>query len=383
MTPPLTETPEELVRQLMEINDRLVREEEEADRRAQWEEDLDDPPPAAWPEVVRLSDVDARAVEWLWPGWVPLGKLTLLDGEAGAGKSSVLLDLAARVSRDGTMPDGSAGAAGGVLLVADEDGNADGLQPRLAAAGARLERVHALRLIRDDGGPRPVRLPEDLPLLEEAVAGRDVRLMALDPLAAVLGGGWGMRQARAGLAALAERKRCAVVGVRPLAGGRSSPTASRGVGGPGLLGAARARLVLATDPGRPGGRVLAVAKCNLAARPAARRLGLEPTPEGVCRVVWGGPVEGDADELAAGPAAAEERSKEQLAMEFLRFTLRLGPETVRSCGAKAAELGISRRTLGRAARTLGLVLTFADPLGLGRHTWRLPDGAGPLVHVAS
>ena len=60
-----------------------------------------------------MSTVAARPVEWLWPGWIALGKLTVLDGDPGMGKSTLLLDLAARLSRDGLMPDGTVGPVGG------------------------------------------------------------------------------------------------------------------------------------------------------------------------------------------------------------------------------------------------------------------------------
>jgi hypothetical protein len=346
-------------------------------------------PPMGWADVVRLSDVRERALEWLWPGWVPLGKLTVLDGDVGVGKSSTLLDLAARVSRDGLMPDGSAGAAGAVLILSAEEGEADGLKPRLLAAGARLERVHSLRQVLYDDRPRPVQLPEDWPLLYQAAAALNARLLVVDPLLSFLGarGESAVRRALAALARLAEGQGCAVVGLRHLSRGQSARAIDRGAGGVGILGAARAGLLLAADPDRPRGRVLAVTKCNLAERPRARRLELEPTPTGVCRVAWGEATDFDPDQPARSASAEEEReearTKVRMAMEFLRHTLQTGCQRVKYCLAKAAELGISRRTIGRAARQLGLVVTYADPLGLGEHTWRLPDDVESVGHLAT
>src|SRR5207302_6443679 len=90
----------------------------------------------------RFVDIEGKPVDWLWPGWVPLGKLTLLDGDPGLGKSTLLLDLAARVSCQGLMPDGASGVRGQVVILSAEDGAEDTIRPRLDAAGALLNRVH-------------------------------------------------------------------------------------------------------------------------------------------------------------------------------------------------------------------------------------------------
>src|SRR5271168_336182 len=69
----------------------------------------------------KFSDVQPRPPAWLWPNWLPLGKLAILDGDPGLGKSTLLFDLAARVSNNGVMPDGSAGASGAVIILNAED----------------------------------------------------------------------------------------------------------------------------------------------------------------------------------------------------------------------------------------------------------------------
>src|SRR5439155_23498889 len=91
-----------------------------------------------------MSDVQLRPLDWLWPGWVPLGKLTLLDGDPGQAKSLLLVDLAARVSSGQAMPDGSPGFESDVTFLAPEDGLGDTLLPRLQAAGANLNRIHVI-----------------------------------------------------------------------------------------------------------------------------------------------------------------------------------------------------------------------------------------------
>ncbi|HEY2419040.1 MAG TPA: AAA family ATPase, partial [Steroidobacteraceae bacterium] len=91
--------------------------------------------------LTRFTEVREWAAAWLWPGWLPLGKLAIVDGDPGLGKSTLLFDLAARVSKDGVMPDGSQGASGSVLILNAEDDAEDTIKPRLLVAGAELERV--------------------------------------------------------------------------------------------------------------------------------------------------------------------------------------------------------------------------------------------------
>src|SRR5438445_1224484 len=93
-----------------------------------------------------LSDVPPEAVSWLWPGRIPFGKLTMLDGDPGLGKSLVTLDLAARVSTGRPMP-GETNAAGGpaaVVILTAEDGLGDTVRPRLDALGAKVSMIYAV-----------------------------------------------------------------------------------------------------------------------------------------------------------------------------------------------------------------------------------------------
>ena len=100
-----------------------------------------------------LSDVPRRPVEWLWEGMIPLGKVTLLDGEPGSGKTLLAFEIAARVSRGAAMPMSStAGTPANVVLFDDDDNLADTVRPRLEAAGADLSRIYAFdrRITVDD-----------------------------------------------------------------------------------------------------------------------------------------------------------------------------------------------------------------------------------------
>lgn len=154
-----------------------------------------------------LSEVQSRPVQWLWEGRIPLGKVTLLDGEPGAGKSLLALDLAARVSRGGAMPltRVKEGGPANVLLYNDDDNLADTVRPRLEAAGADLTRIRCT-----DG---EITLADALDLRPA--------LIVLDPLATYLGlqGSPTPRQVLKGIAQLARETGAAVLALQNLPGG--------------------------------------------------------------------------------------------------------------------------------------------------------------------
>lgn len=142
-----------------------------------------------------LSTVTPRPLHWLWPGYLPLGKLTLLEGACSVGKSIFLRDLAARISRGDTLPDGSPGLAqpSSVVLIMGEDGLEDTIIPDLATAHADLSRILSLANIPftlPSGAPttRPFTLTLDLPVLERTLLASQAKLLIIDPLSRVLGG---------------------------------------------------------------------------------------------------------------------------------------------------------------------------------------------------
>src|SRR5262245_6309954 len=148
---------------------------------------MSSPPSAVRPVVARaVSELAPQAVAWLWPGRLPLGKLAILEGDPGLGKSLVTLDLCARLSTGRPFPDGSPGPGpANALVVNAEDGDADTTRPRLQALGADLGRVFVL----DGGAAERLRLPSRAALLDEAVAQTEARLVVLDPVTAFLGAG--------------------------------------------------------------------------------------------------------------------------------------------------------------------------------------------------
>src|SRR4051812_36312787 len=133
-----------------------------------------------------LSQVAPRKVGWLWEPYLPRGKLVLLDGDPGVGKSLVTIDLAARLSRGGPLPDGQpTGRPHTTLLLGAEDGTSDTVRPRAEAAGADLDR---LITVAGAGGVSP-QFPADTLKLTELIRDPRPDLVVVDPITAFLSGG--------------------------------------------------------------------------------------------------------------------------------------------------------------------------------------------------
>src|SRR5579859_2122500 len=136
--------------------------------------------------VQRVSQLTARNVAWLWPGRLALGKLAILDGDPGLGKSLITLDLCARLSSGRTLPDGGPGLGPSDAIVLNgEDGDEDTIRPRLQTLGADLDRVYVLKRARDDRG-EPIRFPAHADALDEFLTRTGARLVVIDPIMAFL-----------------------------------------------------------------------------------------------------------------------------------------------------------------------------------------------------
>jgi len=220
------------------------------------------------------SDVKPEKIDWVWPGRLACGKVTVLDGDPAQAKTSVTIDLAARVSIGAPMPDEQRRhTPAGAVIVNYEDGAADTIVPRLIAAGADLSRIiifdlNAAPTISKDEGHREI---------EKAIVTTNAALLVVDPLMAGVSDNADshndhkMRRALRPLAAMAERTHVAVLVTRhrPKGGSRSAVTS--GNGSIAIIGAARCGLLAAYDPDVPESdpdrqhcHVLAVSKSNLA-----------------------------------------------------------------------------------------------------------------------
>lgn len=325
------------------------------------------------PLGVRLSEVKPEQVRWLWPGRIPLGKVATLDGDPGLGKSTLTAEWAACVTNGRAWPDGSRCEPGGVVLLSAEDDAADTIRPRLDAAGANPAKVYHLTgvAVRDDTGAytdRDVYLPGDLPVVEAAIEQMAARLVVIDPIMAYLSSDVNshrdqdVRGALRPLAALAGRTGAAIVLVRHLNKAMGGSALYRGGGSIGIIGAARAGLLVAPDPddpesGKPNGRrVLAVVKSNLSMEVPSLTFHVMSAPDNpsVGVIEWGEVSNRTANDLMSQPTGEEERSERTDAEAFLSDALADGERPAIEVSREARSLGISDRTLARARKALGV-----------------------------
>ena len=284
------------------------------------------------PVLVRVSDIKAEMVSWLWPGVLPLGKLVTLDGDPGLGKSTLSLDIAARLSCGGRMPDGSPVEVADIIVLTGEDGLADTVRPRLDAAGADVGRIHVMTAVRNqEGRPDPPSLPEHVEALRRAIRETKAKLVIVDPIMGFLSGridshrDQDVRGVLRPLSELAEQELVCIIVIRHLRKTAAGNPLYRGSGSIAFIGAARVGLIVGPDPEDSDRRLLCQAKNNLA--PLAPSLTYRVVTAGMSsRIEWGGTVSTTAaDLMAEAEGSAEGRGGRDEAEDFLREVLADGP----------------------------------------------------------
>jgi len=307
----------------------------------------------------RLVAVQRETLEWLWPGRVPLGKLTLLAGDPGLGKSFVTLDMAARVSRGEAWPDTPLleQPPGEVVLLNAEDDLADTIAPRLDRMNADDQRIVAIEGVADPNGRRHFSLKTDLSRLEEVLEPA-TKLVIIDPIDAYCDRVDSHKNAevRALLAPLAElvgRHRVAIVAVTHLSKTGGTKAIYRAMGSLAFTAAARAVWAIVKDTADPQRRLFLPAKLNLARDPDGLAYRIAHG-----RVEWETePVRMHADDAFAAEAAAAEPSRRgserREAIEWLQEHLAGGLVPASEVIEIGQQFGFSKRTLQRAYKQIG------------------------------
>ncbi len=338
--------------------------------------------------MVRADTVTPRLVEWLWPGWLPFGKLVDIVGPPGVGKSTAVLDLIARATRGVGMPfAGEVHEPVTVMIAGVEDGWADTIRPRLDAAGADLTRVHFVMT----SGSIQFTIPRDVPELVAHAARLGARWLHIDAIFAALSeqtNAYSDHQVRRALARLrdaAEKAGLLVTSIRhPRKSGGNAINAGGGSVAFGAL--ARMGLFVGFDPsqspsvGSDRRRILAVGKSNLGVQPASLVFTLAATDgSDAARVDWLGASDTSAEDLAAptvgehGGIVKSRRATRTTEAEWLKALLVPGAPVERELlQANAARDGLKWDRVKRAARDLRVMARRTESFP-SKGVWIFPD----------
>ena len=308
---------------------------------------LKEPPREETVEIIRMSEVDTQAVAWLWKPYIPFGKVTILQGNPGEGKTTLGLRLCAACTNRKPFPGMPEHEPFNVIYQTAEDGLGDTVKPRLMEADADLDRVLVI-----DEAKQELSLSDER--IERAIRQNKARLIILDPIQAYVGEKTDMNKANEirpifrRLAEIAERTGCAVVLIGHLnktAGGQS---AYRGLGSIDFRAAARSVLLIGRVKREPNVRVIIHDKSSLApeGKPVAFCLDPETGFE------WIGDYDITADELLSGVGGnttTKTEQAERLILDLLADGKELASEDIDKA---ASEVGISARTVRAAKKSL-------------------------------
>ena len=325
-----------------------------------------------------MDTVDAEEIDWMWKPWLPLGKITIVEGNPKTGKSFLTLQLAAIVTRGWAFPgqDGRPGNSYGpanVIIMNAEDNLADTLRPRLDAAEADCSRVFAFTGVRSMQGTRSAdRLPsfQDIAEIEDVIVQHSAKLLVVDPIQAYLGRNVDMNQAAetrpvlTEIALIAARQRCAVLIVRHLrkSGGDSI---TQGLGGIDIFGIGRSIWLIMKDPQDPARRLLVHSASN-----NAREAGTQSFTLGD-GFRWTGSDNRTIEELMQAAAYTRSASPSQSidhVVDWLRDTL-VTPLSSTEIQARARRSGFSKNNLWLAKSMLQIEAYKSGPLTF----WRMPN----------
>ena len=299
-------------------------------------------------KIIRMSDVELTPVEWLWKPYLPFGKLSVLQGNPGEGKTYFAMHLAAACTNGKLLPNMERMEPFNVIYQTAEDGLGDTVKPRLIEAGADLDRV----LIIDDS---EVQLTLSDERIEKAIVENNARLVIIDPIQAYLGADVDMNRANEvrpifmRLGQVAQRTGCAILLIGHLNKAAGMQSLQRGLGSIDIAAAVRSVMFIGKLKHNPTMRILTHEKSSLA--PPGASLAFSLGDEGGFR--WVGEYDITADEMLSGIEPQRE-TKTQQAKDLICALLAGGKQVLSEDIDKAAlERGIPGRTVRDAKRELG------------------------------
>ena len=338
-------------------------------------------------QTILGTEITPRPINWLWPGYLALGKLHVLGGRPGCGKTTLAMTLAADATNGTGWPDNHVSIAGNVLIWSGEDDSSDTLLPRLSAAGAKLGNIHFIGQTSDADGIRPFDPSTDMEALQRRIRQiGEVKLLIVDPLVSACAvddhKNGAVRRALQPLSDLAASTNTAVLGIHHFTKNSVGKSPLDRVTGSLAYGAAaRIVLVAAMQKDSPV-RIFCRAKSNIGADDGGFEYTLKqsPLPDApdivASSVQWGKPLEGDAQELLDAAEVVSQSGGSALteAVDFIKDALKDGAMSIKEVRQAATDCGISEKTLRRARESLG-VRTISTGFGSTKNFFWTPDAA--------
>ncbi|MFC1917227.1 AAA family ATPase [Chloroflexota bacterium] len=319
--------------------------------------------------IIRLTDVQSEEVEWLWYPYIPLRKITSLEGDPGIGKSTVGLAIGTGVSLGKGLPGSPEIKPADVLLASAEDGLEDTIRPRLEKMGADLARIHAIQGILNftrDGIDR----------LRKYIKVLNPELVIIDPMVAYIGGAIDIyranetREIMARLSDVAEENCVAILIVRHLTKAYQLRAIYRGQGSIDITAACRSVLLAGCNPQDERERALFHIKSNLA--PLGKPIGFKIVDG---RFSWTGESALTVYEVLSSEPDVDKTAFDE-AVEFLLEELKCGSVEASQVWKDAKELNLAEKTVKRAKKKLGII-TYREgetgKKGGGKFSWKLPE----------
>ena len=302
-------------------------------------------------KLIHMEDVVSKEVEWLWYPYIPYGKITIIEGDPGEGKTTLVLKLAAALSRGLPLPcdDDKEYEPIHIIYQTAEDGIEDTIKPRLEKAGADCSMIRVI-----DETDKELSMTDDR--LEQAIIETGARLIILDPIQAYIGATVDMHRANEirpvlkHLGIIAEKHNCAIILIGHMNKASGSKSTYRGLGSIDIQATARSVLLVARFRDKPNIRIMAHDKSSLA--PAGDAIGFEMTEDN--GMVCIGPYDITIDELLSGN---EGRGKKKLDIAENFIKEYFGSNKVipsNEIMMEAAKRSIKRNTLLSAKKKLGI-----------------------------
>lgn len=302
-------------------------------------------------KLIHMEDVVSKEVEWLWYPYIPYGKITIIEGDPGEGKTTLVLKLAAALSRGLPLPcdDDKEYEPIHIIYQTAEDGIEDTIKPRLEKAGADCSMIRVI-----DETDKELSMTDDR--LEQAIIETGARLIILDPIQAYIGATVDMHRASEirpvlkHLGIIAEKHNCAIILIGHMNKASGSKSTYRGLGSIDIQATARSVLLVARLRDKPNIRIMAHDKSSLA--PAGDAIGFEMTEDN--GMVCIGPYDITIDELLSGN---EGRGKKKLDIAENFIKEYFGSNKVipsNEIMMEAAKRSIKRNTLLSAKKKLGI-----------------------------